>query len=75
MTVTPSQREERNRLQRERRLQERLCPRGPNNPETLVVAQETPRRTDGRCGHCRGFVASDTIMQAMVCINCGRVAR
>ena len=43
--------------------------------ERPIAPIGTPRQTDGSCGRCRGHVASDTIMQAMVCMNCGRVAR
>ena len=45
------------------------------DPERPIAPHGTPRDLMGRCGHCRGYVAADILLEAMVCWNCGRVAR
>ena len=44
------------------------------DPERPIAPHGTPRDLMGRCGHCRGYVAADSVLE-MVCWNCGRVAR
>ena len=36
----------------------------------------TPRRPDGRCGRCRGFIATEKLINELIstCRNCGREA-
>ena len=43
-------------------------------PADAIAAPLTPQSPTGRCGRCDGLLATDTTLNADVCMNCGRVA-
>ena len=66
-------REAENARRRELRAdKDRVIP--PRPRQTPIAAPLTQRLADGRCGACRGWIATDHTLNADACMNCGREA-